>query len=271
LRTFALLTDFGTADPYAGQMKGVLAAAPDSVVVDLSHEIPPFDVLRAGFFLEASRRHFPGGAIFICVVDPGVGGARKIVCLEKFGQTFIAPDNGLLSLALEAPDAAVAYAIEPQRLGQAQTSRTFHGRDIFAPAAVSLAQGKKPSGLGPELDLAALVRLPAATPGRPDDGGPGIAATVLHVDRFGNAILNIPEAEHARIKAEWPGGVRLGGLHDTPVRTVDAYEELGQDEIGFMAGSQGFVELCMNQRSAAKALHISPGDEVIVKPKAGAA
>jgi hypothetical protein len=251
-------------------MKGVLAAASDSVVVDLSHEIPPFDVLRAGFFLEASRRHFPSHTIFICVVDPGVGGARQAVCLQKFGQTFIAPDNGLLSLSLESPGAAAAHAIDPQRLGLAQTSRTFHGRDIFAPAAVLLTQGGEPSGLGPEVELSALVRLPAAKPGHPHDGSPGIAATVLHVDRFGNAILNIPDVEHARIKADWPGGAMLDGLHHAPVRTADAYEELDPNEIGLMAGSQGFVELCMNQRSAAKALHLSPGDEVFVRPKAGA-
>jgi hypothetical protein len=243
-------------------MKGVLAAAPDSVVVDLSHEIPPFDVSRAGFFLEASRRHFPGGAIFICVVDPGVGGARKIVCLEKFGQTFIAPDNGLLSLALEAPDAAVAHAIEPQRLGQAQTSRTFHGRDIFAPAAVSLAQGKKPSGLGPELDLAALVRLPAATPGRPDDGGPGIAATVLHVDRFGNAITNLP-VDALDTLAAW-GDLTLTSSPEadapaTLLAVVRSYAALPPRAAGLLAGSQGRLEIAMNQAHAARALGLEPG------------
>lgn len=262
----ALLTDFGLADPYVGQMKGVLASAPEAQVVDLTHGVPAFDLSRAGFFLEASRPHFPRGAIFICVVDPGVGGERRLVCLEKFDQYFIAPDNGLLTWTLAAPGEAEARVIQPERIGVTRSSETFHGRDIFAPAAVRLVHGAMPEDLGPAVDPDSLARLPGALPRLLEVPEPGLVATVLHVDRFGNVILNIALSSWPGLVANWPGGVLLAGLAQMPVRPVHSYEELGDDELGLIAGSQGFVELCMNRDSAAEFLYLSAGDEVTFKP-----
>lgn len=266
MRTIALLTDFGLADPYVGQMKGVLASAPEARVVDLTHGVPAFDLTTAGFFLEASRPHFPRATIFICVVDPGVGGARKLICLEKFDQIFIAPDNGLLTFPLAAPGEAKAHIIQPERIGIAQSSSTFHGRDIFAPAAIKLAHGAIPADLGPAIDPDSLVRLPGATPRLLEVPAPGLVASVLHVDRFGNVILNIPLSGWPGMVSKWTGGVRLAGLAEMHVRLVQSYEDLGEDEIGLIAGSQGFVELSMNRASAAEQLFLSAGDEVAFKP-----
>ena len=185
-----LLTDFGLEDPYVGQMKGVLAAlAPGARVIDLCHGVWPFDVLQASFFLDSSRAHFPPGSVFVCVVDPGVGGERRLVLLEKFRQIFLAPDNGLLSLVLAQDGPCRARDVTPA--GRLASTGTFHGRDILAPLAARLLTGDEPEDLGAEVNPESLTRLPGAAPER---DGPTLRAVVLHVDRFGNCILNLDTA-----------------------------------------------------------------------------
>ena len=256
-RTIGLITDFGLSDPYVGQMRAVLARkAPGSRVVDISHDVAPFNVAQAAFFLAASYEHFPADAVILAVVDPGVGTGRAIAALEVEGRLLVAPDNGLLALALKNAWAANirAFDLSAAMDAPSRVSHTFHGRDVFAPLAAWLALGGKPGELGREIDPETLVSLPWSHP----DIRPGRACGhVLHIDRFGNCVLNL-EAGSLGI----PTGLRLtvpagGGL--TYART---YGDMPEGGPGLLEGSQGFLELAVNQRSAAKRFGLSMGDAI---------
>ncbi len=159
-RTIALLTDFGLADPYVGQMKGVLAKkAPACPVVDISHDVAPFNVVQAGFFLASSYEHFSRDAVFLAVVDPGVGTSRKIVCVQVGERLLVAPDNGLLCLALKRAQTAEVRVFDVTAALDApkNVSSTFHGRDVFAPLAAWFALGGRPEEIGPEMSADELV------------------------------------------------------------------------------------------------------------------
>lgn len=267
--TITLLTDFGLGDPYAGQMKGVLnALVPGAQVIDLSHDVPAFDLIRGSFFLEASRRYFSSETIFVCVVDPGVGGPRDVVCMRKFDQYFLAPDNGLLSLTLKAPGQASVVRVYPEQFNTGHISNTFHGRDIFAPAAAVLARGGKLATLGPAIGTDTLTALSWAEPGISITAPKRLEATVLHVDRFGNLILNIPDTSSSG-GFPWPEGVTLSKPAPSAIRTVRTYAELEAGEIGLLAGSQGFLELSMNHESAAGRLGVGAGDNLVFEASGG--
>ncbi|EMG38472.1 hypothetical protein PCS_00770 [Desulfocurvibacter africanus PCS] len=274
--TIVLLTDFGLADPYVGQMKGVLAnSAPRARVVDLSHGVEPYRVAQAAFFLRASAGYFPPGSIFVCVVDPGVGSERKVV-LAHCGQSFfLAPDNGLLSLLLSnTTEDTRLFDVSP---AVAPASATFHGRDLFAPLAARLAAGEMPQDLGRELDPTALVRGSWAEP-RTEDGS--IVASVLHADRFGNLVLNLPAASWSprlpvggQIRVQSGAGRSMGfgkpGPSRHAARVVTHYAELAPNELGILVGSQGYMELALNQASAAKNLGLGLEAEVTLELPAG--
>lgn len=307
-RHIALLTDFGLVDPYVGQMKGALLRhAPDAVLVDISHQVRPCDILQAGFFLAASHASFPRDTIFVAVVDPGVGSDRRIVLAEWGERCVLAPDNGLLTQLLLGVDNVVTRDVTPASIGNAAggavhgghfpaaggsaASATFHGRDVFAPLAARLANGEAPSVLGPCIAPGSLVRLAAA---QPVLDGVRLTATVLHVDRFGNCLLNLNVriwggrlaacqglalAKTAALlgsfvnSAQWsreipgqPEGKTAPPNEPpsvgSPLRSVATYAQLAPGELGLLAGSQGCMELAMNQASAAAALNVSPGDKV---------
>ena len=258
-RHVVLLTDFGLADPYVGQMKGaLLQLAPQASILDLCHQVEPFNILQAGFFLGVSRRWFPEGSVFACVVDPGVGGDRRIVLLEKHRQFFLAPDNGLLSFVFQHGGASRVRDVTPP--WRRDASPTFHGRDIFAPLAAKLVNETPTADLGDEMNPHSLVRLPEAEPALT---GEHIEATVLHVDRFGNCLLNLDTETWASVlfKAKTPSllGHKAHDLH--PVLT---YEKLDIDQLGLIKGSQGYLELAMNQKSAAAMLGLANSDTVII-------
>lgn len=258
----ALLTDFGLGDPYVGQMKGVLAGlAPEAVVVDVSHQVRPFDVMQGAFYLAASWRFFPEGSVLVGVVDPGVGTERRLVIGKREGRFFLGPDNGLLALVFgpESGDVTGARAWElatPPASGA--RSNTFHGRDILAPAAARLALGADPHRLGRPFDPKALHR-PAWA--EPEQRGREIAAHVLHVDRFGNCLLNLPEGL-------WPEGglerVELLAPLLQPLVPVRTYAEISAGGVGVLVGSQGYWELAVNQGSAAAVLGLAPGKRVVL-------
>ncbi|MDY7000246.1 MAG: SAM-dependent chlorinase/fluorinase [Thermodesulfobacteriota bacterium] len=260
-QVIALLTDFGSKDPYLAQMKGVLLTlSPSIALVDISHEAEPFNPAHAGFLLNASRAFFPEGTIFIAVVDPGVGGMRKIVVLEKFGQTFLAPDNGLLSLVLAAPGQARAYDLTGAK-DLLTASATFHGRDVFAPIAARLSNGEPARNLGPEISLEDLVCLPWARPVYTQGEVHEVSGTVLHVDRFGNCLLNLLiDPWLARIEA-WPR-ISLKHPKARPVVLAKTYAGLPENTLGLLAGSQGVLELCLNQGPAARDLSLGIGHAV---------
>jgi len=267
-QVIALLTDFGSKDPYLAQMKGVLLTLSRSItLVDISHKLEPFNPAHAGFLLGASRAFFPEGTIFVAVVDPGVGGMRKIVALEKFGQTFLAPDNGLLSLILEAPGESRAYDVTGAG-DSLTTSATFHGRDVFAPIASRLSNGEPAKDIGPEISPKSLVCPPWVRPVYTQGETHEISGNVLHVDRFGNCLLNLlTDPWLARIEA-WPR-ISLKHPKTRPVVPANTYAELPEKTLGLLAGSQGVLELCLDQASAAKDLGLGIGHPVCLTSAPG--
>jgi S-adenosylmethionine hydrolase len=256
-RTIGLITDFGLADPYVGQMRAVLARkAPGSCVVDITHEVAPFNVAQAAFFLAASYEHFPSDAVIVAVVDPGVGTSRGIAGLEMDGRLLLAPDNGLLALTLQTTWATDVRAFDLSAAINApnRVSHTFHGRDVFAPLAAWLALGGDPAELGREINPEELVSLPWSRP----DIRPGHArGHVLHIDRFGNCVLNLETGSLGT-----PSGLRLTVPAGGDLRYAATYGDMPEGGPGLLEGSQGFLELAVNQRSAAKRFGLSMGDEI---------
>lgn len=188
----ALLTDFGAADGYPGVMKGViLGIAPGTALVDLTHEIPPQDVRAGAWALHTAWRYFPASSIFLCVVDPGVGSARHPIALQVGEYTFVGPDNGIFSYVLGEQASTRAVTLENPRYFPADHSATFHGRDIFAPAAAWLATGIGLEALGPAHPVESLVRLSLPHPAWQ---GNTLIAHCAHVDRFGNILTDVEGA-----------------------------------------------------------------------------
>ncbi|HBY95291.1 MAG TPA: hypothetical protein DEP84_15285, partial [Chloroflexi bacterium] len=189
-----LTTDFGTADIYVGVMKGVIAGiAPTARVVDLTHEIRPQDVRHGAYSLSIAVPYFPPGTIFVTVVDPGVGSARRPVAIRTGGYIFVAPDNGVLSLVLREAPADAAVILAERRYQLPQISITFHGRDVFAPAGAHLAAGVPLEALGPALEPADLVMLPA--PRRFHDEHGVWHGEILHIDHFGNMVTSLRRSD----------------------------------------------------------------------------
>lgn len=259
MRPVLFLSDYGLEDEFVGVCHAVMAgAAPGVRVVDLSHGIPPQDVRRGALTLLAAVPYAPRDAVYLAVVDPGVGTDRAAVAVAAGETVFVGPDNGLLSMAWEAlggVDRAVAIRPPPGGL----PSATFHGRDLFAPAAARLAAGTPIEDLGPPLDAASLVRLPVP---RPRVAGDGVEAEVIGVDRFGNVQLG------AR-----PGDVR-GGVGDVvevragnaAVRSgwVRTFADAPEGEVALLVDSAGWLALVARGRSAASLLRAGPGQTVLL-------
>ncbi len=271
----AFLTDFGTRDHYAGAMKGAaLGICPEAALVDITHEIAPQDVLGGAIELAATVSAFPRHTIFVAVVDPGVGSSRRAIAVRAGGHILIGPDNGLLSLAIErvaaersslpeaieaAVDAVEAVAIVNPQYARQPVSRTFEGRDRFAPAAAWLAAGTALEGLGPRIDTWQVLRLP---PPRLD--GAALCGEVLRIDRFGNLMTNITPRDIATVDR---GGVFVQ-IEDASVRVVETYAAAGEGTLCALIGSAGYLEIAANGGSAAKSLGVGQGATVHVRPVA---
>jgi S-adenosylmethionine hydrolase len=254
----ALLTDFGTRDHYAGTMKGVaLGICPDATLVDITHDIAAHDVLGGALELAASYRYFPAGTIFLVVVDPGVGSSRRGIAAEAGDYRFVAPDNGVLTLVLdEAPPRKVVELTE-RRYARPTVSRTFEGRDRFAPAAAWLAKGVELTAFG--RPAGTVMRLDIPQPLISDDE---LNGEVLRVDRFGNLITNIDRRAFAKFAAERPLAIRIS---DRPVsRVVSTYADAGPGELVALFGSSDHLELATNGGSAAETLAAARGARVHV-------
>jgi S-adenosylmethionine hydrolase len=238
-----LLTDFGTADGYVAELKGVLVTrAPSVPLIDLSHDVPPQDVPFARLTVARYWRRFPVGTVHLVVVDPGVGTSRAAIAVESDGRYLVGPDNGVLSPALFALDARViALHVDPQ------ASPTFHGRDVFAPAAAQLALGAPIDSLGEW--HADAVRLRTPQPQRQSDGS--LQGEVLTIDRFGNAITNLAVREFA--------AVHVAGQR---ARAVRSYGDAQPGELVALIGSSGFVEIAVREGSAAHSLRLTRGQPV---------
>lgn len=262
-RTIALLTDFGLDDPYVSQMKGVLAInTPDSRIIDVSHGVEPFCVSQASFFLSAAINHFPENTIFITVIDPGVGSARRIIGAEFGSRIVIGPDNGIIELAEDRFNGSIIVTDLSETARKMNSSATFHGRDIFAPLAAQLANGTSLASLGPKLPLRDIVRTGIRKPVWKTGG---VEVTVLHRDRFGNLVLNIPDNQNLPERLSIPAEHHLSGSDAICVKRVSCYAELETGTTGLMAGSQGYYELALNRGAVSELLGIGPGDTLNLK------
>jgi S-adenosylmethionine hydrolase len=247
----ALLTDFGTRDPYVAAMKGVLASRTLEPLHDLTHDIAPYDVLGAAWFLGTVARWWPAGTIFVGIVDPGVGTARRIVALEEEGRLFLAPDNGLLTFVRNG---GRAFSVENDALFLPGGSNTFHGRDRFAPVAAALANGLPLEEVGPAIDDIAMLPYTA-----PSYGDVAVHGTVVAIDRFGNTITDV---DASRIPFA-PYALRVRDV------TLDRLEQnYGDAAPGpfLIVGSTGCVELSIANASAAERLHLRRLDRVVIIP-----
>jgi S-adenosyl-L-methionine hydrolase (adenosine-forming) len=249
-RPIALLTDFGAGDPYVAAMKGVVYARfPGALITDVTHEVPRHDVLSAAYVLTCVEEFFPKGTIFVCVVDPGVGTGRPVVLLERAGRTFIAPGNGLLDHIAAGSAGERWYELLPPARRD-QVSATFHGRDVFAPAAARLAGGARISSIARAAPPLAPRPLFTDAPGK---GGAAVKGFVLHVDRFGNVITNIRLPE--RTPGDW--SARIAG---TTVRgAFRTYDEAPSGKPFLVRGSNGLLEISVRRGDAAKKLRVSTG------------
>ena len=241
-----LLTDFGTADGFVAEMKGVLmSAAPGVVVADLSHDIPPHDVESARLAVARYWRRFPAGTIHLVVVDPGVGSSRAALAVESDGRFLVGPDNGVLSPALLIPGVRVVAMPVP-----ADAAPTFHGRDVFAPAAAALARGTNLESLGSPHAEPVVRRTPEVH--READGW--LRGEVIVIDRFGNAVTNLVRAQATEVRV----GDRLVPLGHT-------YADVAAGEPVALVGSSGLIEIGIREGNASASLGLSRGTAVRVR------
>jgi S-adenosyl-L-methionine hydrolase (adenosine-forming) len=241
-----LFTDFGTSDGYVGEMKGVmLSRTPDAHLVDVTHDIPPQDVESGRLALARVWRRFPQGTVHLAVVDPGVGSERRAIAVASDGRHLVGPDNGLLSPALLAGTARVVTLPVP-----GGASATFHGRDVFAPAAADLARGAPLEALGPEIVDPVIRRTPE--PRRMPDGG--LLGEVIAIDRFGNAITNLVGRRAACVEVE-----------DARLPVHRTYAEVPSGSPLALVGSTGLVEIAVRDGSAAVLLGLRRGTAVVMR------
>ena len=257
----ALLTDFGTRDHYAGTMKGVvLGICPDVTLVDITHDLAAHDVLGGALELAAAYRYFPAGTIFLVVVDPGVGSTRRGIAAESGDYRFVAPDNGVLTAVFDEHAPKRVVELTERKYARPTVSRTFEGRDRFAPAAAWLAKGIDLAALGRSAGTIQRLDIPCAELG---DGH--IDGQVLRVDRFGNLITNID-----RRTFETLAGAALDiriGTHQVS-RVVSTYADASPGEVCALFGSTDHLEIAANGASAAAALDLRRGAPVHVARRA---
>jgi S-adenosylmethionine hydrolase len=257
----ALLTDFGLRDHYAGTMKGVmLGICPDVTLVDISHDVPPHDVMAGALELAASYRYFPAGTIFLVIVDPGVGSARRGIAADVGEYKVVAPDNGVLTVVFDDHPPKRVVELSERRYARPTVSRTFEGRDRFAPAAAWLAKG---------VDLAALGR-PASRVHRLEIPKPEVAVgridgQVLRTDRFGNLITNIDRRTFDAL-SDTALDIHIGPHHVSEV--VSTYADIAPGTVSALFGSTDHLEIAANGESAAELLALGRGAPVHVSRRA---
>ncbi len=259
-----LLTDFGLSDPYVGIMKGViLSINPEVRIVDITHEVDPQDVSSAAYLIAAAYRYFPKKSIHVVVVDPGVGGSRAVIAVTAGGHFFLAPNNGVLSLILDAEPADAVVRVDNPDFFLQPVSRTFHGRDIFAPVAAHLSRGLNVSVLGNRMESQDLVDLGIVPPVLSNTGE--LRGRIVLIDRFGNLITNIHENSvkqlcgtitPSRLKVII-GEHQINGL-------ADRYSSVPSQTLLAIFGSMGFLEISVNRGSAAAVCPARKGDPVFV-------
>ncbi|HEY2384325.1 MAG TPA: SAM-dependent chlorinase/fluorinase [Terriglobia bacterium] len=247
-----LTTDFGLSDPFVGIMKGViLSIAPEAQVVDICHEVRSYDIIEGAFLIDSTFKYFPEGTIHVVVVDPGVGSVRRPIAAQAHGHVFVAPDNGVLSAVYEP--ASQVHHITNRSLFLDSVSQTFHGRDIFSPVAAHMSKGIPIDSAGPRI----LDFLKKPLP-KPRPKGDRLVGTVLRIDKFGNIITNLRLRDLA---AEFT--IHVAGLPIT--RLYSSFSDAEPGEFFAIEGSAGFIELALDQGSAADKLNVGRGTEIEVE------
>jgi S-adenosyl-L-methionine hydrolase (adenosine-forming) len=260
-----LFTDYGWDDPYVAQLKGVIMTInPNARILDLTHSVTPFNVTEGSYLLDQCAEEFPAGTIFVAVVDPQVGTDRDPILVETAkGKYFVGPDNGLFTQVIASEGISRAWKLDKsQYFRPGDVSHTFHGRDIFAPVAAHLAMGTEPDRFG------TLITTFVSLPNRePTFGGGAIATVVLHIDRFGNVILNLPSTSDVAAKLKQGNLVKISiGKESYSAPLVNTYGDVDKGRLLLLYGNSGLLEIGMNQGSAAKELKVAPGTSVYLKP-----
>ncbi len=255
-----LTTDFGLTDGYVGTMKGViLSIGPTAIIVDISHDIAPQDVREAAYVLYAAYPYFPQGTIHVVVVDPGVGSERRAIALRTPQATFVAPDNGVLSYVVARERVEEIAHLTNPRYHLSPVSRTFHGRDIFAPVAAHLARGIPLAELGEPLTEIITFSLPRPQ-FRPDRD---IVGQVIHVDRFGNLITSIMSKDLVDHSLPGESVVQIKGQSIRGI--VNTYAEVTSGKLLALIGSEGHLEISVSGGSASQTLEAKVGDKVLLE------
>jgi len=257
--TITLLSDFGLKDRYAAQMKAViLSICPKATIVDISHQVERHNLRMGAFILASAAPYFPDGTIHVAVVDPGVGGKRRPILIATTRSFYVGPDNGLLLLAAKSHEINKVYHIVERRFMADKISATFHGRDIFAPVAAHIANGVEPSRIG---RVVTDFVVPDYSEAKIERGA--VDCEVVHIDGFGNVVTNL----HSRDLGKT--AVRYGSLFklkhkgkSVGLKLCRTYSDVHVGALQALIGSHGFLEIAVNQGSAAKRLEVTQASKL---------
>ncbi len=253
-----LTSDFGLKDPYVAEMKGViLTINPNATIIDITHDVEKFDIRMGAFMLASVAPYFPKGTVHLAVVDPGVGTERCAILVQTKQGFFVGPDNGILMLAAKNQGIEHTYELSNPAFMLPKRSATFHGRDIFAPAAAYLDIGAKPTEFGPEITEGVM---PEFTRVKREAGS--LVGVILHIDGFGNIITNISQKDMVQVKAV---NIKLHNI-SLNVALGKTYAQAKPREAIALIGSHGFLEMALNQASAAEKFHAVVGEKIEVTP-----
>jgi S-adenosylmethionine hydrolase len=263
--TICLFTDYGWEDPYVAQLKGaIITIKPDARLLDLTHSVAPYNVNEGAYLLDQCAEEFPAGTIFVAVVDPQVGSERDPIMIETNTEKyFVGPDNGLFAQVIQSEGLMHAWKLDkPEFYRAGGLSRTFHGRDIFGPVAAHLADGTDPDRLGTPMKTLEI------NPGKDAMFAGGmIGAQVVHVDRYGNVILNVRGGTDLAAKFKEGNLVKISIGHESfSAPLVKTYGEVEKGRLLLVFGGSGQLEISVNQGSAAHELKVEPGASIFLKP-----
>jgi S-adenosylmethionine hydrolase len=254
-----LTTDFGLRDPYVAEMKAViLGINPKAAIVDISHEIEKFNIRMSAYVLASASPYFPEGTIHVVVVDPGVGTRRRPILIQTKRAFYVGPDNGMLVLAAKNQGVQHIYEMTNRKLMLSEISCTFHGRDIFAPAAAHLANSVAPEKFGPEIrricmpDFAKVKRM-----------GNLVVVEVIHIDDFGNIVTNLHERDLQKVRTKHEINVKLKN-NKLKLKLCKAYAEVKPKQPLAIIGSHNFLEISVNRGNAANFFRTKSGDRVTI-------
>lgn len=261
-KLIVFMSDFGLRDPYVAQVKAVVRMiCPGAEIVDLTHLIDSFCIECGSYVLDSSVDWFPSETVFLGVVDPGVGSERRPIIIRALSRWFVGPDNGLFTPVFLRDRSARAWVIRPWALPVKEISSTFHGRDIFGPAAALLSCGEEPGRIADEVSIDSLVRTELWWE---EQRGSSLCMRVIYIDKYGNIVLSRKKPLDTRlggiINVESPGGL-YRAFH------VRSFSHVGVGELAIYTNSFGYIEIAVNKGDASKYLDVEVGDEVCLTPQ----